>query len=296
MRAVVAAVTLLATLGLARGAVGATARSRVRRRLPGCGPWWGLGPPLSLPGPPAPVRGWLDRAEIGVDPAVAWTAWLAAAGAIGAASLVLGGVALAAVAVVGAAVGPALVLRSRRRRSEVRVEVELPAALEAVARALRSGASLHGALDEAPAQCRGPLAAELERMARAARGGQPLQRALAALAVRRPLPGVRLAVAALSVAIETGAAHARAVDGVAATLRERLAVAAEVRAQSAQARLSAVVIGLAPVVFGAFALAADPRVGDLLLRTPLGVAILAAGLGLDAAGWWWMQRLVRSGR
>ena len=66
---------------------------------------------------------------------------------------------------------------------------------------------------------------------------------------QRPSPRSRLAAVALGVAAETGGAQARAVDAVAATLRERLAVHADVRAQSSQARLSATVIALLPVAF-----------------------------------------------
>ena len=130
-------------------------------------------------------------------------------------------------------------------------------------------------------------------MAAQAGHGTALVEALEGLASRRPRPGVRLAVAALCLGIDTGGAQARAVDGVAATIRERLAVEAEVRALSSQARMSALVIGLAPLGFGVFAAATDPRTSDFLLRTPGGLVLLGAGLLLDGAGWLWMQRLCR---
>ena len=104
---------------------------------------------------------------------------------------------------------------------------------------------------------------------------------------------MRLGVAALCLGAETGGAQARAVDGVAATVRERLAVAAELRALSSQARISALVIGLAPIGFGAFAAATDPRTSAFMLHTPAGLILLATGLVLDGLGWLWMQRLAR---
>ncbi len=137
------------------------------------------------------------------------------------------------------------------------------------------------------------LRTELAVVADQAAHGVGLTDALEGLARRRPSPGVRLAVAALCLGIDTGGAQARAVDGVAATMRERLAVEAEVRALSSQARMSALVIGLAPLGFGVFAAATDPRTSDFLLRTPGGLILLGAGLALDGAGWLWMQRLCR---
>ena len=100
-------------------------------------------------------------------------------------------------------------------------------------------------------------------------------------------------MAALWLGAETGGAQARAVDGVAATVRDRLAVAAEVRALSSQARASAVVIALAPLAFSTFAVATDPRTGRFLLRTAPGLLCLTAGLVLDGVAAAWMAWLAR---
>lgn len=87
---------------------------------------------------------------------------------------------------------------------------------------------------------------------------------------------------------------ARPIDGVAASLRANLAVAAEVRALSSQARYSAMVIALAPLAFGVVAASADGRTADFLLRTRVGVACLAAGVALDVIGAWWMHRITKA--
>ena len=179
-------------------------------------------------------------------------------------------------------------LRARRARQ---LEANLPDALDAVARSLRSGGSLRNAVGEAAAAVRGPLHDDLEMVTRDVRDGVPLTDALARWAAERPLPGVRLATAALSLGAETGGASAQAVDGVAATLRTNLGIAGEVRALSSQARLSALVIVLAPIAFSFLAATSDGSTATFLLRTPFGWLCLAVGLGLDAVGWLWMRRL-----
>jgi tight adherence protein B len=105
------------------------------------------------------------------------------------------------------------------------------------------------------------------------------------------MPGVRLAVAALSLGAETGGASAQAIDGVTATIRTNLAIAGEVRALSSQARLSALVIALAPIAFSFLAFTTDGTTASFLLGTPLGLVCVVLGLGLDAVGWFWMRRL-----
>ena len=245
--------------------------------------------------PPARVAASLTEADLPVAPALAWTAWLSGLAVGPVTAALVGGPGLAGVVTLGLLGGPLLVVRTRRGRADTRLEQALPGALEAVARSLRSGASLRQAVEEA-GMASGPsrvLAGELSRAAAEAAQGASLVTALEAVGARRPLPGVRLGVAALCLGAETGGAQARAVDGVAATVRERLAVAAELKALSSQARISALVIGVAPLGFGAFAAATDPRTSEFLLHTPAGLILLVTGLALDGLGWLWMQRLAQ---
>lgn len=179
-------------------------------------------------------------------------------------------------------------LRGRRDRQ---VEQTLPDALDAVARSLRSGGSLRQAVDEAASAVRGPLQNDLVTVTRDVRDGATVEDALERWCERRALPGVRLATAALALGAETGGASAQAIDGVAATLRTNLGIAGEVRALSSQARLSALVIVLAPIAFAFLAATSDGTTATFLLRTPFGWVCLAAGLGLDAVGWLWMRKL-----
>jgi tight adherence protein B len=184
--------------------------------------------------------------------------------------------------------GVARLLRARRDRQ---LELALPDALDAVARSLRSGASMRQAVAEAAEAVRGLLRADLDAVARDVGDGASLEHALERWCERRPLPGVRLAAAALALGAETGGASARAIDGVTATLRTNLAIAGEVRALSSQARLSALVIVLAPIAFAFLATTSDGSSAAFLLGTPLGWLCLAVGLGLDAIGWLWMRRV-----
>ena len=154
-------------------------------------------------------------------------------------------------------------------------------------------AKMKQAVAEAATATPGVLGNELKRVAEAAARGTPLVQALETWGDRCPRPGVRLAVAALCLGAETGGAQARAVDGVAATLRERLAVAGEVKALTSQARAWMLVIAAAPVAFCVFASATDPRTSTFLFRTPAGLICMAAGISLDIAGGFWMRRLCR---
>lgn len=173
---------------------------------------------------------------------------------------------------------------------------QLPEALERMAASLRSGASMLQALSETAAGADPPLGEELKRLAHEAGTGRGLLDTLDDWVSRRDDTATRLAACAMAVATTTGAAPARALDGVAATLRERLELARERRALATQARASAVVLSVAPVVFTVLLVISEPTAARFLLGTTAGWACLLVGLSLDAVGAVAMWRMTRGPR
>jgi len=287
---VVVAAALLSVAALARGlAVGAVAPS-----APGAGPVPG---PTPATRPALPGRWATALADAGVDGDPRRWARLGVAAVAGASVLgvVVGGpggaVALPVVALAGSAVG----LRAAAGRSTRQADATLPELLEQAGRALRSGVDLVPALAQAATAVGGPHGQQVRSAAGRVAGGAPLAVALAPWADDHPRRAVRLVVAALEVAVDGGGARARALDGVAATLRDQAALADEIRALASQARASAAVLVALPVVFGVVGSAADPRLAHTLLGTAPGVACVAGALVLDLAGAWWMHRIVSGG-
>jgi tight adherence protein B len=178
-------------------------------------------------------------------------------------------------------------------RHDRRFESLLPDALESISRSLRSSASLLQAVEEATEAVPDPLAADLRRVVLDVRRGLPLADAFQDWATRRGRSSVRLAATAFGIGLEAGGPLAVAIDGVALTLRQQLAMADEIGSLSAQARLSALVIAVAPIGFLAVSTASDRRTLGFLVGTPSGIACLAAGLVLDAIGGLWMGLLTR---
>jgi tight adherence protein B len=216
-------------------------------------------------------------------------------GAVGAASVVALAIAPGLVvpaALAALAVGP-IGLRIARTRAHQRFVAALPGGLEQVAAALRGGAGIGDALDSLAVA--GPLAPDIRRVRARAALGLGLADALAGWPDERPVPAVRAAAGALAVAATIGGRAAEALDGLAASLRERLGATAEARALSAQARLSAVVVGGAPLAFLLFNAVVDPSSVAALVGTGAGRVCLVAGLGCEGLAALWMRHIVRAG-
>lgn len=204
----------------------------------------------------------------------------------------VGGLRVAGVAVLGLAGAWAVAVRGAESRRLAGIDGELPALLEAVARQLRAGASLTQALTGAAPRPGGALEPSWEQTTSSIREVGVAEACSRWRNRPQARPAERLAATALALAADTGGAPARAVDGVAGTLRSRQALSAELRALTSSARASAAMIALAPVAFGGLAAVTDPRT-SAFTRTTEGTALFCAGLVLDGLGWWWMARLCR---
>ena len=202
----------------------------------------------------------------------------------------VGAVAGTAVFVAGALVA----LRANRHRRHRVLEAQLPGFLEAIARGLRTGLQLGPAVVEAASSMPPPLHDEVAPLAADLRRGLRSADVFDRWARRRSDSGAGLAAVAMAFAATAGGARARAIDGVAATLRDRAALELEVRSLTSQARVSAMMIAALPAGFMLLSAGAGDHATSFLFTTRLGLVILAGGLGLDAIGALWMRRIVNS--
>jgi len=178
--------------------------------------------------------------------------------------------------------------RTVRRRAHARVEPSALAAwCDALARALRAGITLRHALcTVAPPDC---AARQLAPVVLALERGTSVSAALAD--VHAGAPDLDLVVVVLRACAEHGGASAEPIDRAAAALRQRAALAGERRTNSAQARMSALVMTCLPGAMLLLLMSTSRSVRGAT-TSPAGLAALGAGIALNAAGWGWMRRLI----
>jgi len=240
----------------------------------------------------APLERALLRADVRLDPEAAFVLWAAGSLAVAVfASSFAPGMALPAglAALVAGPVGLALA-RGRRER---RFAAALPGVLEQAAAELRGGGTVAGAVERLGVG-EGPVADDLRRVHARTRLGLGLSDALGGWPVEHDTPEVGAVAGALAVAATIGGRAADAIDGLASSLRHRLDAAADAHALSAQARLSAVVVGAAPVGYLAFSAMVDPASVTLLVDSGVGRVCLVLGLALEVLAALWIRRIVRS--
>jgi tight adherence protein B len=196
----------------------------------------------------------------------------------------------------GADIGRWIARLRRRAMGTVGADRALPELLGGVARELRAGGSMHAALVAASEGIDPAVDPSCPELARSLRRGGDLDGALTSWSAQRPGSARQLAATALALGARTGGASALVVDGVADTLRDRLAIDREVAALTSQARASAALLVVAPIVVAVLAAAADQRIASFLFGSPAGWGCIVGGVALDVVGAAWMRAIVRGAR
>jgi tight adherence protein B len=86
---------------------------------------------------------------------------------------------------------------------------------------------------------------------------------------------------------------AASLDGLVGTLRSRRDGARELGSLTAQARLSAAILGLLPFGFFLFLSVVARRDVEAAYQSPVGASAIGIGIALQGAAFLWIRRLLR---
>jgi len=216
----------------------------------------------------------------------------------GAAAAFLGGfVALGPLpGLAAAATGPWAVsrlLRGRRERYRRAVDEGAAAAAIALADALGGGHSLRGALAEAAAAVPGAAGHELRRTRAELAAGARTESALEALRSRARSPRLDGLVAACLLQRRAGGDLARLLRGLARSFEDQSRLEDEVKAATAQARFTGLVVVLLPLAGAGLAELASPGFLAGLVRSALTAWLVGMALVLQVVGGVLIRRLGR---
>lgn len=184
-------------------------------------------------------------------------------------------------------------LKNKARKRLIALETQLPAVLQLLAGSLDSGSSLLLALELAAEEGDPPLATELSRVIAETRVGRPLLESLEAMAERIGSKDISWTVEAIRIQHQTGGKLADTLRVLAEFMRARLEVRGEVRALSAEARISGKVLTALPLGIGAFLFFFRRGYLDPLISTTFGQLMLGAAATGLILGSLWMRRMAQ---
>jgi len=178
----------------------------------------------------------------------------------------------------------------RRRRNAF--SEQLPDVLQLIAGSLQSGFSLPQALDAVVREDTQPAAAEFSRALAEARIGADLEDALQRIADRMDSTDLRWTVMAIRIQRQVGGNLAEVLLTTMGTMRERAFLRRQVRALSAEGRLSAYILIALPILVGAWFFYSDPKYMRILYTTVPGLIMFVGSVVLIVVGAFWMRKLI----
>ena len=198
---------------------------------------------------------------------------------------------LAALVVLLGTVAPFLYLSVRASRRQAKFDEQLPSTLQLLAGALQAGHSLQQAVDTVVHEAGDPIAGEFHRVLTEARLGRPLEEAFEAMAKRTGSVDFEWTVMAIRLQRQVGGNLAEVLGTVSQTIRDRYSLKRQVKALSAEGRLSSLILSLLPILLFGALLIFNPLFLRPLYTTGIGVMMMAGAAVLMILGVLWLRKI-----
>ena len=171
--------------------------------------------------------------------------------------------------------------------------MQLPFALDLIKSSLEAGHSLLRGLQVVVGEFEDPIATEFRSVIEQTRLGFPLPRAMEEMLKRVPDDDLRLLIVAVRVQSEVGSSLAVIIERLAEIVRIRQRLGAQVRALTAQARMSGWVVAALPIIMLAAFSVIQPSYTHTLFYEPGGQRLLKIAATLDLLAFVSIRKLLK---
>ncbi|SFV36602.1 tight adherence protein B [Devosia crocina] len=188
---------------------------------------------------------------------------------------------------------PRIYVGRRRKKYQNAFLDELPNAVEAIVRGVKTGLPLNDSMRVVAKDTKEPVRSEFGRVLDQQSFGFSMTEAVQVLLDRVPLPEVNFFVVVISVQQQAGGNLSEALGNLARVLRNRKKMKQKVAAMSSEAKASAGIIGALPIVVAIMVSFVSPQYLQPLVSTPIGQVWLGVAAIMMCAGVFVMNRMVQ---
>jgi tight adherence protein B len=187
---------------------------------------------------------------------------------------------------------PRLVLSKMIERRQKKFIAELANAIDVVVRGVKSGLPLNECLQVIARESPEPIASEFKEVVEQQRVGVTLADALERLVLRMPAPEVKFLTIVIAIQQQAGGNLSEALGNLSSVLRDRIKMAMKVKALSAEAKTSAMVLASLPPGVMMMVYTTVPDYIDPLFVTRTGNLFIGFGLFWMACGVLVMRKMI----
>ena len=187
---------------------------------------------------------------------------------------------------------PFLYLLSLKQKRMAKFQEQLPDALDLIARALKAGHAFSGGLKMVAEEFGDPIGSEFSKTLDEINFGVGVDQAMKNLAQRVDCPDLQFFVVSVIIQRETGGNLAEILEKIASLVRERFKLYGKVRTLAAEGKLSAIILLALPPLVAFYMTMSSPSYIGLLVRDPIGNAMLYGAAAMMLAGVIVMKRMI----
>jgi tight adherence protein B len=188
---------------------------------------------------------------------------------------------------------PIIYIRVRRQRRLKAFAKQLPYALDLIKSSLEAGHTLLRGLQVVVAEFPDPIGTEFRSAIEQSRLGLPLPRSLEEMLKRVPQDDLRLLVVAVRVQSEVGSSLAIILGRLSEIVRTRQRLQQQIKALTAQSKMSGILVGFLPIVMLAAFSIIQPSYTNTLFFDPTGQKILEVAAVLDTLAFLSIRKLLK---
>jgi tight adherence protein B len=188
---------------------------------------------------------------------------------------------------------PRWYMARRRKKFQNAFLDELPNAVEAIVRGVKSGLPLNDSMRLVAKEAKEPIKSEFQRVLDQQAVGKSIAEAVLILFDRVPLPEINFFVVVITVQAQAGGNLSEALGNLSRVLRNRKKMKQKVKAMSSEAKASAGIVGSLPFIVGILVTLTTPGYMLPLIETPIGMMWLGIAVILMGTGLFVMNRMIQ---
>jgi tight adherence protein B len=190
-------------------------------------------------------------------------------------------------------VGSLLFVNNVAARTRKKFENQLPDTLNLLATSLRAGYSLLQAVEAVGHEAPEPTRREFGRAMAEIRLGRPINDALGDISERMDSQDFEWTVMAIGIQREVGGNLAEVLQTTSETMVQRNRLRREMKALTAEGRISAIVLAALPFFLFLVITVINPGYIQPMLENTIGLVVMGIGLVFIGIGIMWMQKIVK---
>ena len=234
----------------------------------------------------------IEQADANVKPSALLGVGLVAGTMIGLVTAWMVNIYAAPVFALGGILAPFIWVFWKRKARLAKFAAQLPDAMELIARALRAGHSLAAGMHVVAEEMPLPISKEFGRVYEEQNLGIGLEESLRNLCERVPNLDLKFFVTSVAIQRQTGGDLAEILDRIGYVIRERFKILGQVKALTAEGRLSGIVLIALPIGLFLLMLWMKPEYIQLLWKDSMGIKMSIGAIVLMLIGSYSIKKII----